>query len=223
MTMSLPVDFLVKSTGQGHASKNLIDQLPVLCNSKGRPSVRLRVLMLNCLTSRYSDLWRDSWQDSFCLERWSKPDPRLEQGRFSRLSHEWQWATPLRNDFERRQALVEVDVMIARALGLSLEDLCAMYRIQFPVLRQNEEDTWYDRKGRIVFTSSKAIPGVGVARPEWDKIKEMAAGSFKRTILDDQRPGGSQERTIEYVAPFDRCDREADYATAWKFFDEAGV
>lgn len=33
-------------------------------------------------------------------------------------------------------------------------------------------------------------------------------------------PGGPVERTIEYVAPFDRCDREADYETAWKFFEE---
>ena len=27
-------------------------------------------------------------------------------------------------------------------------------------------------------------------------------------------------RTIEYVAPFDRCDREQDYETAWRFFEE---
>lgn len=33
-------------------------------------------------------------------------------------------------------------------------------------------------------------------------------------------PGGPVERTIEYVAPFDRCDREQDYETAWKFFEE---
>jgi len=24
---------------------------------------------------------------------------------------------------------------------------------------------------------------------------------------------------IEYVAPFDRCDREQDYETAWAFFE----
>ena len=36
----------------------------------------------------------------------------------------------------------------------------------------------------------------------------------------DTMPGGPVERTIEYVAPFDRCDRERDYETAWKFFEE---
>lgn len=33
-------------------------------------------------------------------------------------------------------------------------------------------------------------------------------------------PVGPIERTIEYVAPFDRCDREKDYEIAWKFFEQ---
>ena len=41
-----------------------------------------------------------------------------------------------------------------------------------------------------------------------------------RTITDDTMPGGLVERTIEYVVPFDRCDREKDYEAAWKFFEE---
>ena len=32
--------------------------------------------------------------------------------------------------------------------------------------------------------------------------------------------GGPVERTIEYVAPFDKCDREQDYETAWAFFSK---
>lgn len=43
---------------------------------------------------------------------------------------------------------------------------------------------------------------------------------FFRSITDDTMLGGSIERTIEYVAPFDRCDRKQDYETAWKFFEE---
>ena len=43
---------------------------------------------------------------------------------------------------------------------------------------------------------------------------------FERVIADDTMPGGPVERTIEYVAPFDRCDREQDYETVWKFFEE---
>ena len=64
--------------------------------------------------------------------------------------------------------------------------------------------------------------GVGFVRKEWENgIKGAPAGQkFYRTITDDTMPGGPVERTIEYVAPFDRCDREKDYEIAWKFFEE---
>ncbi len=64
--------------------------------------------------------------------------------------------------------------------------------------------------------------GVGFDRKEWENgIKDAPGGKkFLRTITDDTMPGGPIERVIEYVAPFDRCDREKDYETAWKYFDE---
>ena len=34
------------------------------------------------------------------------------------------------------------------------------------------------------------------------------------------QPGGPRERTIVYEAPFDRCDREQDYKTAWSDFEQ---
>ena len=40
------------------------------------------------------------------------------------------------------------------------------------------------------------------------------------TVSDDTMPGGPVERTIEYVAPFTRCEREKDYETTWKFFEK---
>ena len=139
---------------------------------------------------------------------------------FRRLTPDWQWSTPLRTDYERRQALVEIDVLAAMELGLTLDELCTIYRIQFPVLRQNEQDTWYDRNGRIVFTCSKALPGVGFSRPEWEKIREMTSGTVSREIEDDTLPGGPRKRIITYEAPFDRCDREEDYKTAWAEFEK---
>ena len=38
--------------------------------------------------------------------------------------------------------------------------------------------------------------------------------------MDDTLPGGPVERTVTYAAPFDRCDREEDYETAWAAFEK---
>jgi hypothetical protein len=69
--------------------------------------------------------------------------------------------------------------------------------------------------GRIVFTCSKGLTGVGFSRPDWEQIKDLKEGTAERTIIDDTLPGGPRERVITYYAPFDRCDREKDYETAW--------
>ena len=104
---------------------------------------------------------------------------------------------------------------------MTLEQLKLIYRIQFPVMQQYEADTWYDQNGRVVF-SSKDYGELTYKRNEWEKsIKGAPSGQkFYRTITDDTMPGGPIDRTIEYVAPFDRCDREKDYEIAWEFFDK---
>jgi hypothetical protein len=67
------------------------------------------------------------------------------------------------------------------------------------------------------------LPYRGSSRPEWNDIKGMKSGTVTRTITDDTLPGGPRQRTITYTAPFDRCDREADYATAWTAFEQRGL
>ena len=42
----------------------------------------------------------------------------------------------------------------------------------------------------------------------------------EQVVLDDTLPGGPREKTIRYVAPWVRCDREKDYEVAWKHFAE---
>jgi hypothetical protein len=218
LSASLVADFVLKTTGRSNLQYSW-ETFPCV---QLQPRAILNILRLSCLTSTFTDLWGQSWQDRFRQNLWSKGDPRLASGSFMCLTRDWCWDTPLRTDYERRQALVEIDVLVARVLGLTLDELRTIYRIQFPVLQQNERDTWYDQRGRIVFTCSKGLPGVGFTRPEWENIKSMTAGVVTRTIQDDTLPGGPRERVIEYLAPFDRCDREADYTTAWKFFEEHG-
>jgi len=217
---SIPFDYFVKTTGVGHANISLLRQLPLMENNTlDMAHACARGLILVSLTNAYSNLWTICWQEDFRKTTWTKDDPRLPADSFSKLTETWQWDYALRTDYARRQALVEIDVLVAKALGLSLDELCSIYRIQFPVLRQNEQDTWYDQTGRIVFTCSKGLPGVGFDRKEWNDIKDLPSGTVTRTILDTTQPTGPIERTLTYQAPFTRCDREEDYRVAWEEFE----
>ena len=233
---SLPYDFLVKVIGKNHVNYSTNMLFPILDGAKYK-QILLRALLLNCLTKHYAELWRECFDEKFTTDSWSKRDPRLDNGRFRSLTSEWKWETPLRSDYERRQALIEIDVLTAMALGMTLKQLKTIYRIQFPVLRQYEADTRYDANGRIAFTNNRSMTGVGFSRQDfeyrntaepvargagrWDGVMKHAPAGyvFARTFTDDTQPGGPVERTIEYAAPFDRCDREKDYEIAWKFFE----
>lgn len=218
---SLPFDFLVKCLGKSNLFISTIAIFPML-KGRWREDIVLHSLILNCVNKYYEELWSELFDITFIRQRWSKSDPRLANTKFSTLTKEWTWDTPLRTDYERRQALVEIDVLTAMALGITLEQLKTIYRIQFPVLQSYEADTWYDANGRITFTNNRSLVGVGFDRKEFElNMKDAPAGKkFYRTIMDDTMPGGPVERTIEYIAPFDRCDREQDYETAWTFFEE---
>ncbi|MED4600212.1 N-6 DNA methylase [Paenibacillus validus] len=217
---SIPYDFIIKVMGKSNCNIDSIAGLPIVLSEFNQELI-LRTLLLNCITEYYSELWKKQFNSKFISISWSKSDPRLRPEKFTSLNPEWTWGTPLRTDYERRQALVEIDVLTAMALGMTLEQLKTIYRIQFPVLQQYEADTWYDQNGRIVFTNNRSLTGVGFSRAEFEPIKHGQAGEkFYRTITDDTMPGGPVERTIEYVAPFDRCDREQDYETAWAFFEK---
>lgn len=69
------------------------------------------------------------------------------------------------------------------ALGLPLDELILIYNVQFPVLQQNKDDTWYDTKGNIIFTCSEGLNGVGVDRSVWEKIRDMKAGETYEHII----------------------------------------
>lgn len=212
---SLVMDFYMKTIGASNVQGSRMQSFPLGVAEKYKSALYCRTLLLNCLTTYYSELWEECYKPSFKSEVWSIDDDRLKP--FDTLTANWQWSIPLRNYFERRQALVEIDVISAMALGLSLKDLEMIYTIQFPVLQQNENDTWYDTKGNIVFTCSKGLTGVGVDRPVWNTIKDMKPGeTYIHTIEKSELYRGQQ---VTYYAPFTKCDRIEDYRHAWAHFE----
>jgi hypothetical protein len=167
---SVPLDFFVKTTGKGHILREIADLLPIVdCGP-----ATARYLALNCLTTHYAPLWQELFTPAFTEEGWSQPDnPRLTQHFFRDLTPEWQRHCALRSDYARRMALVEIDVLVAQELGLTLAELQLIYRVQFPVMQGYERDTWYDQNGRIVFTNSKGLVGVGLPRKRGKKDPEI--------------------------------------------------
>ncbi|MCM8885064.1 MAG: N-6 DNA methylase [Candidatus Thiodiazotropha sp.] len=245
VTLSIVADYRVKSTGMGHANTSLINQLPLLTtdNDKLPKAMRCRSLGLVALTSHYGELWQDSWSDSFCVDDWSTSNLGNRSDYFANLTSNWIWSCALRADRERRQALLEIDVLVAMALDLTLQELLTIYRVQFPVMRQYERETYYDSNGRIVFTPSKGLVGVGLSRKSghkddpveieypdgrresrplgWEEAINLPDGTqIHRTVMDDTLPGGPREKTITYLSPWHLPDREEDYRVAWKVFTE---
>ncbi len=206
----------------------------------------LSAIALVSLTTQYADLWKTCYYHKFRQQRWSSDSPLLDQDFFYNLPPTWQRHCALQAEYVRRQALVEIDVLIAQALGLTLDEFLNIYRIQFWVLRGNEADTWYDQDGRIIFTPNTALRGVGLPRkaqkkdlkagitygiqsPQrqeqnialgWEDIRNLPAGcTVSKTFPDDTLPGGPVQRTIEYQTPFIRPNRDEDYRVAWAFFE----
>jgi hypothetical protein len=216
LTSSIVFDFFIKTMGKAGLYDNAqILNMPLGIEQKYQSLLYSRTLLLNCLNQYYAPLWEENYRAEFRQDQWSKTDSRLKP--FAALSATWSWSTPLRNWYERRQALVEIDVLTAMALGLSLSELVLIYNVQFPVLQQNEDDTWYDQTGNIVFTCSKGLTGVGVDRPVWERIRNLSAGeTYEHTIEKSELYRGQQ---VIYYAPFEKCDRVADYETAWKWFE----
>ena len=218
LSASIVLDFYIKAMGAANANRTRLSALPMGINKKYTTDLFIRALRLNCITKHYSALWRDGWNNSYCNCEWSLVDSRLSP--FYSLSSSWERNSPLRNPFERREALIEIDVISAMALGLSLSDLITIYTIQFPILCQNENDTWYDAKGEIVYTCSAGLKGVGLDRKIWESIRNQKDGETYTYTVDTAKSelyGGQQ---VTYYAPYTKCDRIEDYRRAWAHFEK---
>ncbi len=198
LTNSLVYDFFVKITNKTNITEDVIGILPYKKSIDWR--IRSRVLRLNCLTEDFSDLWAEFFDERFSADQFTKNDLRLSP--WNMITKEWSVGTPLRNALERRQALLEIDVLVAIELGLKLDNLLTIYNVQFPILNKNERDTWYDQRGQVA-------QSVNTAYSETSRKK-----------IVEKWDGRSLEPVEGLCPPFDKCEREEDYAIAWQEFEK---
>ena len=188
---SICLDFVFKTSGRSDVQDDVVQRFPFPHPSPFDPAILLRALRLNCLTSAYSEAWTQLIPNiPTHVGGWASTDTRLT--RLDRLNLRWDSAVPLRSELDRRQALVELDALGALAVGLSADQLCALYRSTFGRLRQFEHVMRHDQNGREV---PKAI---------W-------------TAYEDD-PSGTD--LSQFVPPFTKPEREAEMRQAYAVFAE---
>lgn len=122
----------------------------------------------------------------------------VERSPFEKVGPKWKWETPLRRTADRRQALVEIDAIVAIMLGITADELITIYRTQFPVLQKYEREALYDANGR-------QLPG------------KLASEYRKKGVV---KPEDLTVDGVTYEQPFVGVDRERDMELAHKHFSD---
>ncbi|MGW2782301.1 Eco57I restriction-modification methylase domain-containing protein [Streptomyces populi] len=183
---SLPLDYFLRATGRSDLQKGEAEVMPA--PTAGHPlegALLLRTLRLNCQTNAYAPLWQDlydpAWeQDTWAASKiWPESTPLLAEG----VGRAWTRDTPLRTEFARRAALVEIDALVAVWLGISADELVAMYDARFPVLQQYEENMWFDATGRRIAKAHQQH-GYGQSKDAWKKLSSHEAFPEEYTLPD---------------------------------------
>jgi hypothetical protein len=165
-------------------------------------------ILRSLLTTHYADLYNRNLPPAKDLLPSANPDPRCAA--WHKLPRKWTRHAALRTPYARRQALVELDALAALSLGLTIDQLLLLYKVQFPVLQQYERETYYDQRGKIVFTVNRGLSGVGLDRKQFEAIAEAKAG--------DELPDYAHDQQGPFEPPFETCEREADMSRAYEFF-----
>ncbi|KUG61491.1 hypothetical protein AVL61_00760 [Kocuria rosea subsp. polaris] len=178
---SLPIDFLTRVAQFGDLRQPAIDATPHIKMHPLAMDVAKLSARLTCLSEDYAPLWHSVFDSP------------------------WELSSPVRKSEERRQALLEIDAIVAIMLEITVDELCTIYRTQFPVLRSYESKDLYDANGRKV-----ADPVAKLYRTRGEDLSK------------EDRSWTHPQSGMEYVFefPFRVLDREEDMRAAYTRFEK---
>jgi hypothetical protein len=153
------------------------------------------------MTKSFASFWRENFSEAMREDELSSHEMWINAGDdkpWGHLSQEWDGAVPLRLAAKRRQAMLEIDVLMAMSLGLSVDELVTIYRTQFPVMRRYEKEARLLDNGHIKYASDD------------DSADEtrLDPSSSVRPITQPSEENGKP------------LDREGDYVTAYEHFKQ---
>ena len=122
MLSSLLADFATRAAPKSAINIKATTQPAYPSLSQGhplQPALIMRVLRLNCVTKAYADLWRSVYRGEFTADQWAGGRLRENRPALGELSGEWSTSSPLRIAEDRRQALVEIDALVALMLDVT--------------------------------------------------------------------------------------------------------
>ncbi|MGC3904971.1 Eco57I restriction-modification methylase domain-containing protein [Corynebacterium variabile] len=178
---SLLIDYSVRSIGTDLYS-SAFQNLPIGIQNSLWPTASRLYLRLNCLTRAYAPLWEEI------------------------TGEPWTMDTPLRIAAERRQAQNEIDAIVALSLGVTADELCMIYRTQFPVMRRYDQEDYFDANGRKV-------------PKEISKLHEKRGGEETLTLQERTWVHPQSQAVYHFQYPFRILDREADLRAAYATYE----
>ena len=183
---SFLLDFLVRISVSTNLSPAVVERLPI---AKEQDELTNRLvelfLRLNCLTEAYALLWEEI------------------------MGTPWTSDAPLRNAWDRKIAQIEIDTIVAHSLGITADELCMIYRTQFPVMRRYDEEDRFDANGRLV---PKEVLKADAKLKDGQELSEA-----DRTWV---HPQSDVTYVLEY--PFSQLDREASLKEAYERLGQHG-